>query len=90
MNKLVFSQRGLCCLQRISRILDRELGLHYRLSSQKQLLELLSVSSISPIEEVRHCFNELLDELDDAQREQILAMGVSLPESGFFHSLPAL
>ncbi len=86
MNKLVFSQRGLCCLQRISRILDRELGLQYRLSSQKQLLELLSVSSISPIEDVRHCFNELLDE----QREQILAMGVSLPESGFFRSLPAL
>jgi len=84
MSTLVFSQHSLSCLVRISRLLDKELGFQFKLSSRPQLAELLRASSISPVQEVRQCFLDMIEDMDEIQRDHIISMGVSVPE---YHQL---
>ena len=80
MEHIVFSQRGLSYVSRINRCLTREMGFNFKLSEQSHLLELLQISSVSPIDEIQRNFRNLLRDLEPDQKNLIENLGVNLPE----------
>lgn len=80
MESIVLSQRGLSYLSRINRCLTKEMGCHFKMSDQSHLIEMLQISAVSPIDEIRHNFKQILVDLNPQQLSHIKNMGVNLSE----------